>query len=300
MNNTPTTQPKTIKSLFEQNNVKQKFNEILGARASQFMTSVLQISNSNSMLSNAEPLSIYNSALLSATLNLPLNNALGFAYIVPYNQKQQDGSFKVVAQFQLGYKGFIQLAQRSGQFKTIGASAIYEGQLIDENQLTGCVFDFKAKKSDIVIGYASHFSLLNGFEKTMYMSIDELKKHGLKYSKTYSNSKTKSSSLWENNFESMATKTMIKLLLSKYAPLSIEMQTAIITDQSLINNENATDVTYIDTEHVEIDKEKERLTLMLNDCKSIDDVEFMQQMNPNIDVEIFNKRKTELKGGSNA
>ena len=298
MSNLPT---KTIKSLFEQQNVKQKFTEILGNRASQFMTSVLQISNSNAMLQNADPLSVYNSALLSATLNLPLNNSLGFAYIVPYNQRQPDGSFKVVAQFQLGYKGFIQLAQRSGQFITMGASPIYEGQLIDENHLTGCVFDFKAKKSDVVIGYASHFKLVNGFEKTMYMSIDELKKHGLKYSKTYSNAKTKSSSLWENDFSSMAQKTVLKLLLSKYAPLSIEMQTAMITDQSLINNESATDVTYVDNETVEIDKEKERLTMMLNDCKTVSDVEFMQQMNPNIDIEVFNKRKTELsEGGANA
>lgn len=258
-----------IKQFFEQDNVKKRFSEMLGKRAPQFITSVLQITASNDLLSKADPISIYNSAAVAATLDLPLNNNLGFAYIVPYNNKQKDGSFKTVAQFQLGYKGFIQLAQRSGQFRTIAAAPIFDGQLVESNPLTGFRFDFTKKTSDVIIGYAAFFQLLNGFEKTLFMTTEELKKHGVKYSQTYK----KGFGLWKDDFDGMAIKTVIKLLLSKFAPLSIEMQKAVITDQAFINNEDATDVTYIDNDEPAIDKELERVTLMIGDAKTEEDLE---------------------------
>jgi len=232
----------TIKSFFSQNNVRLKFEELLGKKAQGFITSVLQVVNSNNLLSQAEPTSVYNAAAVAATLDLPINNNLGFAYIVPYNQKI-NGQFVKVAQFQLGYKGFIQLAQRSGQFQTIASTPIYENQLIEVNPLTGFVFDFN-KKGEKVIGYAAYFKLINGFEKTFYMTIEEIEKHGLKYSKNYNSV----SSLWKTDFDSMATKTVLKLLLSKFAPLSIEMQKAIIADQGVIKNDNTEtiEVDYID------------------------------------------------------
>ena len=206
-----------VKDFFSQQAVKQKFSEILGARSVQFITSVLQIANSNSLLQKAEPQSLYNAAMTAAILDLPINPNLGFAYIVPYG-----GS----AQFQMGYKGYVQLAQRSGQFKTISATPIYEGQLISENPLTGYEFDFSVK-SDKIIGYAAYFELLNGFSKTFYMTIQELTQHGKSYSQTFK----KNTGLWNDNFNAMALKTVIKLMLSKYAPLSVEMQRAIIADQ---------------------------------------------------------------------
>jgi recombination protein RecT len=258
-----------IKQFFEQDNVKKRFAEMLGKRAPQFITSVLQITASNDLLSKADPISIYNSAAVAATLDLPLNNNLGFAYIVPYNNKQKDGSFKVVAQFQLGYKGFIQLAQRSGQFKTIAATPIFEGQLVESNPLTGFRFDFTKKTTDVIIGYAAFFQLLNGFEKTLFMTTEELKKHGGKYSQTFK----KGFGLWKDDFDGMAIKTVIKLLLSKFAPLSIEMQKAVITDQAFINNEDATDVTYIDNDEPVIDKELERATLMIGDATTEEELE---------------------------
>ena len=232
----------TIKSFFSQNNVRLKFEELLGKKAQGFITSVLQVVNSNNLLSQAEPTSVYNAAAVAATLDLPINNNLGFAYIVPYNQKI-NGQFVKVAQFQLGYKGFIQLAQRSGQFQTIASTPIYENQLIEINPLTGFIFDFN-KKGEKVIGYAAYFKLINGFEKTFYMTIEEIEKHGLKYSKNYNSV----SSLWKTDFDSMATKTVLKLLLSKFAPLSIEMQKAIIADQGVIKNDNTEtiEVDYID------------------------------------------------------
>jgi recombination protein RecT len=277
----------TTKQFFSRDDIQNKFKELLGQKAQGFITSVLQIANSSTMLSKADPMSIYNAAAVAATLDLPLNNNLGFAYIVPYNAKQEDGSYKQVAQFQMGYKGFIQLAQRSGQFKTISATPIYEGQLVESNPLTGYVFDFTKKISETVIGFAGYFSLINGFEKTLYMTVEEMKAHGLKFSKTFSNN----SSLWKNDFIGMGNKTVIKLLLSKFAPLSIEMQRAVITDQAMINNPDTVDVTYVDNEEVAMDKEKERRLLMLEDCKTIPAVEKMQENNPDWDIELFDNRK---------
>jgi recombination protein RecT len=285
----------TVKSLFNREEVQLKFKELLGKRSSSFITSVLQIVSQNTMLSKADPTSIYQSAAVAATLDLPLNNNLGFAYIVPYNQKQSDGTYKQVAQFQMGYKGFIQLAQRSGQFKTIAATSVYEGQLIDQNPLTGFKFDFTQKKSNTVIGYAAYFQLLNGFEKTLFMSIDDLRKHGLKYSKTFSNPKTAKSSLWENDFDSMAIKTVIKLLLSKFAPLSIEMQRAVITDQAIINNADMEDVSYSDNEDVKINKEAERVALMIEDARTIDELKSIQLHIGVEQEELFNQKMQELK-----
>lgn len=222
-----------VKSFFAQEGVKKKFDELLGKRSSSFMTSVLQIVASNSMLQNAEPASIFNAACIAATLDLPINNSLGFAYIIPFGKQ---------AQFQLGYKGFIQLAQRSGQFQTIAAAPIYEGQLVEQDPLRGFRFDFNVEKKGEPIGYAAFFKLLNGFEKTLYMSTAELKQHGLKFSQTYK----KGFGLWKDDFESMALKTVLKLLLSKFAPLSVEMQTATIVDQSIVNDADTLDITYAD------------------------------------------------------
>jgi len=123
-----------IKLYMNQDRVKNKMTELLGEkRAPQFIASVIQIANQNDMLAKAEPQSVFNAAAMAAMLDLPLNNNLGFAYIVPYNNRQKDGTFKTVAQFQIGYKGFIQLAQRSGQFKTISAAPVYDGQLVGKN-----------------------------------------------------------------------------------------------------------------------------------------------------------------------
>jgi len=240
----------TSKQFFQQDVVKRKFEELLGKRASAFMTSVLQIVSNNSYLQNASPQSVFNAACVAATLDLPINNNLGFAYIVPYGKD---------AQFQMGYRGFIQLAQRSGQFKTISASPIYAGQLVEENPLTGFIFDFKVAKTGTPIGYAAYFELLNGFQKTFYMTTEELKAHGLRFSQTFK----RGSGLWKDDFESMALKTVLKLLLSKFAPLSVEMQKAVITDQGVIENPDTLDVAYSDNTEPEIDHETERATKLI-------------------------------------
>lgn len=291
-NNGIQTKMPSLKEFFEQDNVKRKFQELLGKKSQGFITSVLQCVASNELLAKAEPASIYHAAAVAATLDLPLNNALGMAYIIPFNAKQKDGQYKTLAQFQLGYKSYIQLAQRSGQFKTISAAAIYEGQLIESNPLTGFKFDFTKPQDGKVIGYAAFFQLLNGFEKTLYMTVEDLQKHGTQYSQTYK----KGFGLWKDNFDAMATKTVIKLLLSKFAPLSIEMQRAVITDQALINNEDATDVTYVDHEIPVIDKEAERVTLMIQDAKSKADLDKLRPSVTDENVDLFSEKLAELEG----
>lgn len=283
----------TAKSLFSQDNIKKKFQELLGKKAQGFITSVLQIVSQNSMLANADPMSVYNAAAVAATLDLPINNSLGFAYIIPYNEKQKDNTYKQVAQFQIGYKGFIQLAQRSGQFKTISATPIFEGQLVEENPLTGFVFDFTKKKSETIMGYAAYFQLLNGFEKTMYMTKEQVSKHGSRYSQTFK----KGFGLWKDDFDAMATKTVLKLLLAKFAPLSIEMQKAVIADQAIINNEETLDVSYVDNEGpvIQIDKESERIQLIISDCKTLEQLEIFQANNPEVSIHLIDAQRQLIK-----
>lgn len=257
MSNTTQTPDKyPVKTFFGQEAVRKKFDELLGKRSSAFMTSVLQIVSSNSMLQNCDPQSIFNSACVAATLDLPINNALGFAYIIPFGK---------AAQFQLGYKGFVQLAQRSGQFQTISATPIYEGQLIEQDPLRGFRFDFSVEKTGSPIGYAAYFRLLNGFEKTLYMTSEELRQHGLKFSQTYK----KGFGLWKDDFESMAQKTVLKLLLSKFAPLSVEMQTATIVDQAVVNDLDTLDVSYADNIEQKPDPVIQRLVQLITAAASL-------------------------------
>ncbi len=225
-------------------------------------------------MKNASPQSIYNAACVAATLDLPINNNLGFAYIVPYGKD---------AQFQMGYRGFIQLAQRSGQFKTISATPIYQGQIVAENPLTGYEFDFTVSKTGSPIGYAAYFKLLNGFEKTLYMTTEELKQHGLRFSQTFK----RGQGLWKDDFESMALKTVIKLLLSKFAPLSVEMQQAVITDQGVIDNPDTLEVAYSDNTEPEINHELERAEKMVVATTSIEKLEaLLLELPEDIKVEL--------------
>lgn len=236
-----------IKKFMAQPLIKSKFEELLGKKSQGFITSVLQVCASNKLLSKADPMSIFQAAATAATLDLPINNNLGFAYIIPYNVKQEDGTRKQVAQFQIGYKGFKQLALRTGEFNIMHSSDVREGELIHQNRLTGEITfnwmdDDEARLKLPVIGFVSYFRLLSGYEHTLYMSVEEINAHGGKYSKTFKFS----SGLWKTDFSSMALKTVTKLNLSKNAPLSIEMKTAIVTDQSVINNHETEDVEYVD------------------------------------------------------
>lgn len=237
--------PKSIKAYVSDAKIRQKFEEVLGKKTQGFLASVMQVAN-QPQLKGAVPATVINAAMMAATLDLPINNNLGFAYIVPYKRKFKDAQGKwsesLEAQFQMGYKGFIQLAQRSGQFARIAATPVYEGQLISANPLLGYEFDWTIPNQGEAIGYVAFFKLLNGFTAELYMSTADVKKHAGKYSQSFKYG----SGVWKDNFESMALKTVTKLLLSKQAPLSIEMQTAQLADQAIVRDVETNDFDYID------------------------------------------------------
>ena len=269
------TQKTTVKSLLESESVKTRIEEILGKNAATFATSVIQIQQSNKLLVNADPQSIIGAALTSATLNLPLNNSLGYAYLIPFNERQSNGTYLSKAQFQIGYKGFHQLAMRSGQFKTIHATDVKEGEIESRDRLTGeMTFNFIEKDDERekakTIGYISYFRLLNGFEAYHYMSSKEMESHAKKFSQTYK----KGFGLWKDDLHSMALKTVLKLLLSKKAPLSIDMQKAVETDQASFKNED--EFEHIDNKVIEVDPIAERVLSLLNDVKTQDDLDFVK------------------------
>lgn len=228
----------TVKSLLSQANVKSKFEEILRDRANAFTANLAVMVNNNAALSKCDPMTVISAAVVAASLDLPIDPNLGFAHIVPYGEK---------AQFQIGFKGFIQLAMRSGQYSRIGVTEIYEGQLLDENPLTGeYTFDFKAKKSETIIGWAAYFKTVNGFEKTLYWPVEKIKKHGLRFSQTYK----KGFGLWKDDFDSMASKTVLKALLSKWGVLSTEMQNAVKFDQGVVKSVETQEVEYLDNDPI--------------------------------------------------
>lgn len=201
----------TIQSLVSQDSVKARFEELLGKKAPGFISSLLAVVNNNKLLAKANPNTIVAAGAMAASLDLPINQNLGFAYIIPYKDE---------AQFQMGYKGYIQLAMRTGQYQTINASEVYEGEIVKQNRFTG-EYEFGEKTSDKIVGYIAYFKLVNGFEKYLYMSIEEMQAHAKKFSKNYKGGTEK----WGlTDFHSMAIKTVLKRLISKYGILSIEMQ----------------------------------------------------------------------------
>jgi len=252
-----------LKQMLSTDSIKNRLTDILRTNSAGYISSIISAVNNSEMLKKAEPQSIINSAVIAATLGLPINNNLGYAAIVPYNDKK---SGKCVAQFQLMYKGIIELCQRSGQFKRIIDEVVYEGQLVSHNKFTGeYIFDENAKKSDKIIGYMAYFQLVNGFEKISYMTISEVEKHAINYSQSYRTG----FGVWKDNFDVMARKTVLKLLLSKYAPKSIDLRRAVMFDQATVkgNLSDETDideaeVVYVDNEHNNSQKE----------VKSIDDI----------------------------
>lgn len=240
-------QETTVKSLLGQKAYKDRFEEIMGKKAQGFISSVINISAS-AELAVCNPSSVIMSAVVAATLDLPIDKNLGFAYIIAYKDRDK-GS---VAQFQIGYKGFIQLAMRTGQYKRLTDNVVYDGQLIEQNPFTDDYkFDFGAKKSDKIIGYVAYFRLINGFEKYLYMTVEEVEKHAKRYSQTYKRGFGK----WSDDFDKMALKTVVKLLISRFGILSIDMQEALKVDQSEIvkADSEGIEVRYPDAETVEFE-----------------------------------------------
>ena len=244
--NLNTTQGYTIKQLLSAENVKKRFEETLGKKAPQFMASIINLVNSDTNLQKCDQMSVISSAMVAASLDLPIDKNLGYAWVVPYGNK---------AQFQMGYKGYIQLALRTGQYRNINVIEVYEGELIKWDRLTEEIeLDFEQRKSDKIIGYVGYFELINGFRKTVYWPKEEIERHRKRFSK--------SDFGWKNDYDAMAKKTVIRNLLSKWGILSIEMQQAYIEDVSegeMNENtqDNIIDAEIIDADFVEDEKESE-------------------------------------------
>ena len=229
----------TVRSLLATDAVRTRFSQVLGSRAPQFMSSILTVMGTNKTLNEVEPHSVIRAAAIAASIDLPITPGLGQAHIVPYKE-----SGVGVAQFQIGWKGLVQLAHRTKQYKTLNATPIYEGQIVRNDPFTG-EMEFKAEAtSGKVIGYLFYFRLLSGFEKYTYMTVAECEKHGKRYSQTYKRGKGK----WVDDFQSMALKTVVKMGLSKWGVLSVDLSRAIEFDQAAVKDDGTPE--YIDAEKV--------------------------------------------------
>lgn len=279
--NTPATQPTgevaqkpvTVNSILSQDVVKKRFEEMLGKKSAGFMSSIISAMKSTPGLAACDPNTIIQSAVIAATLDLPIQGNLGFAYILPYKEKGVP-----VAQFQIGYKGLIQLCIRTGQYKTINSVEVYEGELISINKLTGAVvIDETCRTGNKIIGYVAYFCLVNGFEKYLYWSVEKVDAHAQKYSKSYNNQYGR----WKLDFDVMALKTVLKMLLSKYGIMSVDMQTAQIADQAIIRNAETMDVEHVDVnanaEPTAEEKEFARLQYSIENAKTRAELEQLKE-----------------------
>jgi recombination protein RecT len=233
----------SLQGLMNNVGVKKRFEDMLGKKSAGFMSSIMTITNGNQQLQQCDAKTILSAAGIAAALDLPINPNLGFAAIVPYGKE---------ATFQMMYKGYVQLAMRTAQYEALNCSEVYEGELISRNRVTGqIVFDFDKKSSDKIIGYCAYLKMTNGLEKYLYMTIEEVEAHAKKYSQTYKSSKdfVRNKSKWTTDFDAMALKTVLKLLISKWGIMSIDMQTAVLADQSVVKQDsqgNVVDYKYAD------------------------------------------------------
>lgn len=240
-----------LKSVINAPSVQSQFGNALGEHKDAFVASLIDLFTGDKSLQACQPASIVAEALRAATLRLPLNKALGFSYIIVFNNnvKNPDGTWTKVPTptFIPGYKGYIQLAMRTGQYKTINADFVYEGELRKVNKLTGEIAFDGEKKSDKIVGYFCYFELLNGFSKTLYVSVEDIANYALRYSPSFKGknkpqvedlikaaqtNQTSTKVGWEGNFNDMGLKTVVRRLLSKYGYLSVEMQDAISKDNT--------------------------------------------------------------------
>lgn len=242
-----------LNDLLNNRAMRKQFDNALGAGAPTFIAGILELFSSDSKLQLCDPTLVIKEALKAAVLRLPINKALGQAFIIAYNNtvKDEHGNKRKQYEpaFQIGYKGLYQLAMRTGQYRIINADVVYEGELKNKSKLTGEIDLDGEKKSETVIGYFAYIELLNGYHKAIYMSVEDVAKHAKRYSKALMYSKdvtveslmelaklpvvADSGSLgWLGNFHGMAIKTALRNLLSKYGYLSVELQEALASDET--------------------------------------------------------------------
>ena len=234
-----------LKSYLNNEDVQKRFMDLMDKQeANQFMASLINAYSTNDYLQKCDPVSVIGASLVAGALNLPINPNLGFAYIIPYGKE---------AQFQMGYKGMIQLALRTGQYLRLNVVVVCENQFESYNELTEeLICDFSKEGDDNIAGYVGYLKLINGFEKTVYWSKEKVKKHAMKYSQAY---KKGFNSPWKSNFDSMGMKTVLKAMLSKWGIMSTQMQTAQLQDQKIFKSID--DASYNDNPENNYNPEKE-------------------------------------------
>lgn len=238
-------------SFINQSAIQSRISKTIGSeRGQRFITAIVSAVNNNPQLAECTNDSIYSGALLGESLNLSPSPQLGHYYLVPFNDKNKGK----VAQFQLGYKGYLQLAIRSGYYKKINVLDIKEGELIKYDPLNeeievNLIEDEEIREKTKTIGYYAMFEYTNGFKKTLYWSKSKMQEHAKKYSQGYKADLSKGTSytFWSKDFDGMAFKTMLRQLISKWGIMSIEMQNAIEKDMAVISEDGSVD--YVDNKH---------------------------------------------------
>jgi len=274
---------KEIKEVFNRDDVKKRFFEILGEKSEAFIMSVYNSISANPGLQKCSPESLMIAAANAATLDLPIDPNLGYSYIIPYGGK---------AQFQIGYKGYKQLAMRTGQFLVIHATDVKEGEIISNNRLTGqIVFNWMSdseRKGIETVGYVSYFKLTNGFESTFYMEKEDVLSHAKKYSSSFK----RNEGVWVEDFLKMARKTVTKLNLSQNAPLTAQIQFAIKVDQS--DGEGYPDNKKKTPHQINEEKEQERILEFINNADTVEQLEEIDVFVPDELKDIYKSKIKEL------
>lgn len=235
--------------------VKARINQVVGGENGQrFISSIVSATHTTPALQSCTNQSIVSAALLGESLKLSPSPQLGHYYMVPYDDKNRGK----IAQFQMGYKGYIQLALRSGQYRKINVLAIKEGELEafdplnEEIQVKIRVDDWEAREAAKTVGYYAMFELTNGFRKALFWSRSRMESHAKKYSPGYKRDLEKGTAytFWSKSFDDMAYKTMIRQLISKWGIMSIEMQSAYASDMAVINEDGT--AAYVENDAEEI------------------------------------------------
>lgn len=255
-------------------NTDTYLTSVLAERKGEFINNLTAVVANDAKLQACEPVTLMYAALKATALRLPLDPNLGQAYIIPFKNNRER---KTEAQFQIGWKGFIQLAIRSGQFQAINTTEIREGELQGYNLMTGEV-NVQAvadRENKPIIGYLAYFKLTNGFAKSLYMTAEEIEQHATRYSQSY-RGKFKDSSLWSTDKDAMAKKTVLKLLLNRFAPLSVDMQNAVQADQSVLRGDGKLD--YVDNSRDQLTEVAE--SAMAEDVES-EDIDTPEEMREN-------------------
>ena len=243
-----------FKKMVDGNYVQTQLKQVLKENAGTFATSLMEVYTNDKQLQTCEPKLVVQEAIKAASLKLPLNKQLGYGYIVVYNNWDKKTRTKIpTPTLVIGYRGYIQLAMRTGQYRNINADMVYEGELRQTDKLTGAIDLNGTKTSERVVGFFAHFELINGFSKTFYMTVEEMANYALKYAPTFKprkdytpptvdqlidtiqsqaqNGPVQGQVGWNGDFNAMAIKTVLRRLLSKYGLLSIEMMNALSSDE---------------------------------------------------------------------